>query len=529
MLTATDKPTVRGRAVMNADVAASGPPAPPFVDLHETHTGVVVLAGDRAYKAKKPVQTDFLDFRTPEQRERACRREIDLNSRLSPESYLGIAHLTDPMGGPPEPVVVMRRYFDNDRLAFKVGCAPDETVRRVLDTIAAMLARFHGQAQRSPAINAQGQLGAVDGRFRENLLELNRYAERPDSGFSFEHLTLIQRLAVDFASGRAALFTRRIEDGRIVDGHGDLLADDIFCAEGEPALLDCLEFDDKLRYLDCIDDAAFLAMDLEFLGRADLGAYFLERYALHSGDAAPPSLRDFYIAYRAVVRAKVDCLRLSQGNSEAAADAARHLAIAARHLESGSVRMALVGGSPGTGKSTIARALAERTGAQVISTDDVRRELQAMGVITGYPGDLDAGLYRPNNVRTVYEVVLHRARALLGNGQSVILDGTWRNPQTRTHAYCIAHETFSTLVEIRCSTDADRIVTRQQGNSDVTPAIATALAEQHDKWDTAYPLDTSRPLNLSVEEVHELWRRSGLRVGAANRLNQVPREARDVN
>ena len=111
---------------------------------------------------------------------------------------------------------------------------------------------------------------------------------------------------------------RRIEEGCIVDGHGDLLADDIFCVDGEPALLDCLEFDDDLRYVDRIDDAAFLAMDLEFLGCKELGDYFLERYAAHSGETAPSSLRDFYIAYRAVVRAKVDCVRPTQGKSEAA-------------------------------------------------------------------------------------------------------------------------------------------------------------------------------------------------------------------
>lgn len=512
MSTATHKPTAMRAGGVAPGASASGASATPYVELHETHTGVVVLAGDRAYKAKKPVLTDFLDFRTPEQRERACRRELELNSRLSPESYIGIAHLIDPAGGPPEPVLVMRRYSDEDRLAFRVGRDPDESICQVLDTIAAMLAGFHRRAQRNPTIDAQGKVRAIDGRFRENLLELNLYAEKPDFGFSFEHLAPVQRLAVDFTSGRASLFARRIADGCIVDGHGDLLADDIFCAAGEPALLDCLEFDDKLRYLDRIDDAAFLAMDLEFLGRKDFGDYFLERYAHHSGDTAPSSLRDFYIAYRAIVRAKVDCLRVSQGNPQAAADAARHLLIATRRLEHGSVRMALIGGNPGTGKSTVARALAEKTGAQVISTDDVRRELQAVGIISGNPGDLDAGLYRRNNVRTVYEVVLHRARALLANGQSVILDGTWRNPHVRAHASRIACETSSALVEIRCSVNsevaADRIVTRRQGNSDVTPAIAAALAEQYDEWETAYPLDTAQALGHSVERAHDVWRQA---------------------
>ena len=168
-------------------------------------------------------------------------------------------------------------------------------------------------------------------------------------GIADESIERIERRVTEFISGRALLFTRRIEEGCIVDGHGDLLADDIFCVDGEPALLDCLEFDDQLRYVDRIDDAAFLAMDLEFLGRKDLGDYFLERYAAHSADTAPSPLRDFYIAYRAVVRAKVDCVRLSQGKSEAAVDAARHLAIATQHLESGAIRLALIGGNPGTG------------------------------------------------------------------------------------------------------------------------------------------------------------------------------------
>ncbi|HUH69476.1 MAG TPA: AAA family ATPase [Mycobacterium sp.] len=482
----------------------------PYIDVHETHTGIVVLVSDRAFKAKKPVLTDFLDFRTPEQRERACLREVELNSRLSPNSYLGVAHLTDPTGGPAEPVVVMRRYRDDDRLASMVACG--ESVQGVLDTIAGVLARFHEHADRSRVIDAQGEAGAIDRRWRENLSELNRYADRSISGVSVESLSRIQRLAAEFISGRAPLFTRRIEEGCIVDGHGDLLADDIFCVDGEPALLDCLEFDDELRYVDCVDDAAFLVMDLEFLGRKDLGDYFLERYAVHSAQMAPPALWDFYIAYRAVVRAKVDCVRLSQGKSEAAEDAARHLAIATGHLQSGAVRLALIGGNPGTGKSTLAHALAEKVGAQVISTDDVRRELRDSGVITGDPGVLDAGLYSPDNVTMVYEVALRRAGLSLGNGQSVILDGTWRDPQIRAQAHRLADETHSAMAELMCSATVDlaagRITTRGPGNSDVTPEIAAALAAQHAGWDTAHRIDTSGTLEELVREAHDVWRRA---------------------
>ncbi|CQD15095.1 Cytidylate kinase [Mycobacterium lentiflavum] len=503
---------------MNVTIAADRPSqapaavASPYIDVRETHTGIVVLAGDRAFKAKKPIATHFLDFRTTELRERACLREIELNGRLSPESYLGIAHLTDPCGGPAEPIVVMRRYREEDRLTSFITRGPDDAARDVLDTIADVLARFHARAERSLEISAEGKLSAVDGRWRQNLSELNSFVGKPFSEISFKLLARVQRLAAEFVSGRAALFARRVEEGCIVDGHGDLLADDIFWAEGKPALLDCLEFDDKLRHIDRIDDAAFLAMDLEFMGRKDLGDYFVQRYIVHSGDRAPTSLWDFYIAYRAVVRAKVDCIRQSQGNPEAARDAGRHLAIAVRHLEHGSVRMALVGGNPGTGKSTVAHALAETVGAQVISTDNVRRELADSGVITGGAGILNGGLYRSRNVRRVYEVALDRARALLGDGYSVILDGTWRDPHLRSYAYSVASEMFSAVVELMCvarvETAAKRILTRGPGNSEVTPEIAAALAREHNGWDTASALDTSAPLEQTIQQAHAIWRRS---------------------
>lgn len=480
--------------------------AVPYIEVHETHTGMVVLAGDRAFKAKKPVLTDFLDFRAPEQRERACRREVELNSRLSPDSYLGVAHLSDPAGGPAEPIVVMRRYRDEDRLASIVRRGAGEPVAGLLDAIAAVLARFHQGAERGPAIDAEGEPGAIDRRWRDNLAELDRYA----GTLPPESLSRVRHLAAEFLAGRGPLFGRRIEEGLIVDGHGDLLADDIFCVPGGPALLDCLEFDDKLRYVDCVDDAAFLAMDLQFLGRKDLGEHFLQRYAAHSARAVPPALAHFYIAYRAGVRAKVDCVRLSQGKPEAAGDAGRHLAIAVEQLEAARVRLALVGGNPGTGKSTVARALAERTGAQVISTDDVRRELRDARAITGDAGLLNEGLYSPGNVEAVYEAALRRARPLLAEGHSVILDGTWRDPRMRAEARRLASETHSATVELRCEaatdTAAGRITTRPPGNSEVTREIAAVLAAQQRGWETAHRIDTSGSAEDSARQALGVWR-----------------------
>ncbi len=469
--------------------------------IHETHTGLVALIGNLAYKAKKTIKTDFLDFSTSEQREAACRREVELNSRMSPDSYLGVAHLVGPGDGPDEPVVVMRRYRDSDRLSTLVRRGAAVEVH--LDLVAETVAHFHRDAERNAVIDEQGRPASVWERWDDNLIELERMALVPE-----KRLDEVRRLASQYLSGRAELFAERIADGRVVDGHADLLAADIFCPSDGLAILDCLEFDDTLRHVDGIDDAAFLAMDLEFLGSPDAAAYFLDRYRHHAQDVAPQSLVDFYVAYRAVVRAKVDCIRVAQGNAEATSDVHRHIDIALDHLRAATVQLVIVGGGPGTGKTTISRALAEDLNAVVISTDDVRRELLESGVIGGAVGELDAGLYAPKNVAAVYDAVLARARQALTRGRSVILDGTWRDIDQRQRAHRLASETAVPVVEFTCSlpvvTAGERITSRAQTTSDATPEIATALAEQGAGVVHGHAIDTSRPLRESVTEAQRI-------------------------
>lgn len=471
--------------------------------IHETHTGMVILVGDRAYKVKKPVTTDFLDFSTPQLRERACAHEVLLNSRLAPDSYLGVAHFDDIGAGVSEPVIVMRRYPDSLRLSTmaRQGDPLDEHIA----SIAGKLARFHSGAARSATIEACAKVREIAERWDENLGELQRYVP---AVLSSGDVSEVARLARKYIAGRSELFAERITDHRIVDGHGDLLADDIFCLPDGPVLLDCLEFDDRLRYLDCVDDAAFLAMDLEAVGRADLANDFVSHYLRLTDDPAPKSLWHFYIAYRAVVRAKVDCIRFDQGAAGAVADARRHLDIARAHLQAGAVALIVVGGGPGTGKTTLARALASRTGARVVSTDEVRRELRESGDITGEPGEIDSGLYRPEQVQAVYTAVLLRASQALARGQSVILDGTWRDPRQRQRVRVVAGEHHCPAVELVCtaplSEAAARICTREPGSSDATGAIAVAMAAETPRWSGMHPIDTTGPPGESVAHAYEI-------------------------
>ncbi|APA98387.1 uncharacterized protein NS506_04339 [Nocardia seriolae] len=476
----------------------------PFAKVYETHTGVVLLLGDRAYKLKKPIVTDFLDFGSAAAREHACARELELNRRLAPDVYLGLAQLSDPTGGPDEPVLVMRRMPADRRLSDLL--AAGRLSHGELATLATTLAEFHRTAARGPAIDHEGGTEALRKRWR---ILLDSLAAQPPGAIEPERLAHADRLAMRFLDGRDTLFESRIRLGHIVDGHGDLLAEDIFALDDGFRILDCLDFDDTLRYVDVLDDAAFLAMDLEFRGHPELAAFFLDSYLHAAVDSAPDALRHHYIAYRALVRAKTDRLRAAQGDPDAAASARRHLDLAIRHLERGAVTMVLVGGLPGSGKSTVARELAAHTGARVISSDAVRAQLRACGAVTGASGRFGEGAYRPEARARVYAELLDRARADLALGRSVILDAGWPDAETRARAAEIADLAHADLIPLHCACPsalaASRILGRPHGDSEATPAIADALAATVTDWPDAVQLDTAGPVEATVAAALRIW------------------------
>ena len=467
----------------------------PYLQLRETHCAGLLLVGDQVFKFKKPVDLGFLDFTTRSARAEACRREVLLNRRFAPDVYLGVADVLLP-GGETEPLVVMRRMPDERRLSHLVDLGVD--VADDLRALARLVAVVHADGTRRPEIDEQASRARLRGRWDESFAQVRETAAGADREADVGE---VERLAVRFLDGRAPLFEQRLADGCAVDGHGDLISDDVFCLADGPRALDCLEFDDALRYVDRVDDASFLAMDLEQRGAPELGAAFLQWYAEFSGDDAPPSLVHHYVAYRAFVRAKVACVRHEQG-ADTAEEIDSHLWVAERHLAEGAVTLVLVGGPPGSGKTTVAGAVADRTGMVLLTADRLRKELAGLDPSKPAAAPYEHGIYSPRHTLRTYGELVRRAEALLARGESVVLDASWTRAGDRELARTAARRTHSDLVELLCSApEAEttaRVAARTRAQrarggavSDADAAVAAALRDKAEPWPEATVVDTS--------------------------------------
>jgi aminoglycoside phosphotransferase family enzyme/predicted kinase len=473
-------------------------------ELRETHISLVVLFGDRVYKLKKPVRLDFVDLTSREARERICHREVELNRRIAPDVYLGVADVSGPDGEVCDHLVVMRRMPDDRRLSTLVG--DRVSVGGHVREIARLVATFHSRAERSQVIAQSAGVEAVRAKWEATFETVEPHV---GAVLAADVEARVRDLARRYLDGRAALFDHRISDGKVVDGHGDLLADDIFCLDDGPRILDCVEFDDELRYGDVLADVCFLAMDLERIGAADLGTRFLAWYRELSAETYPSTLGEHYVAFRAHIRAMVACLRAAQGDDAAAGQASLLLGIARDHLERGQVALVLVGGLPGTGKSTLAAGLADRFGWTVLRSDEIRKDLAGIAHTERADAGFREGLYGPEATAGTYRELLERARRLLALGEPVVLDASWTDARYRVAAAEVARETCSELVELECTAPteiaADRLRARGAADvSDATPAVAAAMAATADKWPSAQSIDTTTTpdVTLAASEAH---------------------------
>jgi len=417
--------------------------APGDAHLIETHISLVLIGGSRAYKFKKPLDLGFLDFRTLEDRQAACRDEVRLNRRLAEETYLGIARLVRAKGsGPlrlrgadepdaPDDVVLdvaveMRRLPEEMMLDKRLDRG--DVTRDEIAELARRIARFHAACPSDESFRAHASPDALRAQFAANLTQLD---ELPpvDPALSGAVRTLRSRMEALLAE-QVDLIERRIAGGRVREGHGDLHTRNICMPPGEVIIFDCVEFSLPFRCRDVAGEVAFLAMDLTHRGHPVLADVLLRTYAEAAEDPDIIALQPLHQAHYAIVRAKVEALRASEEKGDRSADRAEATGQARAFLLRAigltqPPTLILMCGLPGSGKSFLATELVRHLGFDIVRSDLLRKELAGLRPTdrSREPQDT-AQLYGEAMTHRVYGEMLRRAEQALAAGRSIILDAT---------------------------------------------------------------------------------------------------------
>lgn len=403
------------------------------------------------------------------------------------------------------------RSFPQDRSLSRLLADADDELPGHLASIAAKIRQFHLGARREPSVSTRCTGSAVRRLWLQNVRELR---EVSDGLIEPEVVASITSLGLRYIDGRSPLFQMRIDAGEAVEGHGDLLTSVIFLLEDGPRILERVEIDPTLRCLDTVHDVCSLALDIEASGRPDLGRYFLGCYAELCATPWPESLSDFYLAHRALVTAKVAFLEFARTGAGELCASARHLIELADHrIRSAQPRLVLVGGLPGTGKSTLAAGLSREKGWLCLSSDAVRKRMAGLGPSDDASSEFGMGIYDSAHDAATYCELLDEAAEYLGAGFSVILDASWIHHDWRDAARDVADLSGADLVQLRCV--AGRSTAGDRGGSDAKPTIADEMAEAVEPWLDALAI-------LSEDTIADSVRRAVavLDVGSASLLGK---------
>ena len=517
------------------------PNRPDRVDVRETLVSWVFLAGDRAYKLKKPLVLPFLDYGTRQRRREMCGEEVRLNRRLAPDVYLGVRAVAASADGlvlaaqdDPRAVdylVEMRRFDEQRTLAAKLERG--ELKRGEVVALARVLARFHARAPRAAAVGVP--VLAVERRMTENFHEVLAIVEQRAE---IEWVLALERFAHAFVVAHAQMLNARARRGWVREVHGDLRAEHVLFDE-TLQVIDCIEFDSGLREIDVADDLAFLVMDLTAVGGERFARVLVRAYRDAGGDPGDDRLVAFYAAYRALVRAKVALLRAAQypaWSSEHGRESAAGrdlLAVAERFAWRARLPLVIVlCGVPAAGKSHLAHALAEVSHLPHLSSDVTRKRLvrirpQRRAGSTAYSAEL--------NRLTYAELGRRAARATAASGGALV-DATFRHRADRD-AFFAAFEDAAPLLFVECRAPArvlaQRASQRDRQSQRVSDASLSVVMRESSAWE---PLDelppeahvtlrSDRRVEAQLEDLRALLDR---RIGQLTRRRSEPLTAAEM-
>src|SRR5437764_4183849 len=487
------------------EVPASYPHGTREVRSIQTHISWVFVAPPFVFKVKKAVNLGFLDFSTLEKRRHFCQRELELNRRLCPSVYLDIVPIYKSASGfsfkaegaIAEYSVRMRQLPDGwflSELLVKRFVGENE-INRVISC----LDRFYESETSTPEIEQWGTPEKLKISTDENFLQVEPFVGRTISPAAFE---TIRHFTNHFYAANEKLFRERVQQHRIRDCHGDLHLDHIHITPEATTTFDCIEFNDRFRFIDIANDLAFLAMDFDFEGRSDLGNLFLGNASRELGDARVLRIANFYKCYRAFVRGKVDSIQALEkettNSQEHERQSTRYFCLALRYATAGSEPLVLaVMGPVGTGKSTAAKQLASELDWPVFSSDEIRKTLAGIPLDQRTPSDLRTKTYSARMTQKTY-------RKLVKNGLSGISCSQGRGPRPlQPHNGVILDATFSTralrrLLRDECKkanvpfqfveleVDPNKIKKRLKDSDEKTAEGSDARFEDFEKLNAAY-------------------------------------------
>jgi aminoglycoside phosphotransferase family enzyme/predicted kinase len=479
------------------------------VDRLETHTAVVFLAGPRAYKLKRAVRFDYLDFSTAEQRRAMCEAEVRRNRRTAPGLYLGVVAVTrepdgtlaiDGRGTPVDWLVEMNRFPQEallDRQAATRHLDLD-----LMPRLASAIASFHAAAERRPDHGGLAGMtaiveGNVDGFAEYGASVLDRGACQ---GWEIGVRAELGRQGALLDERRAAGFVRQC--------HGDLHLGNIVVLEGRPTLFDAIEFNDRIACVDVHYDLAFLLMDLWHHGLPHHANAVWNGYLAETGDFGGLPLLPLFLSCRAAVRAKTNAttarLRPESRPRHDLKDLARgYLSMARDLLHPAAPRLVAIGGFSGTGKSTVARGIAPSIGAVpgavVIRSDEIRKRLCGVS-----PYDrLGPEGYTPEITAQVYATAIERARTVIQAGHSAIVDAVFARAEDRAAVEAVAREASVPFTGLWLDAPERVLVARvERRREDASDATADVIRRQRERplGPMTWPrVDASLPAAIVIE------------------------------
>lgn len=439
------------------------------------------MAGDRAYKLKKPLRLSFVDYGTPAQRLAMCMEEVRLGRRLAPQIYLGVRGVADASSGlvltdadneqAIDYVVEMRRYDEQRTLAATL--ARGELRREDVTSLALVLVAFHASA---PVASAEREgARSVEIEITRNLQQLLEVAELQAER---NRIHALSRFMVRFLSGRADELDRRARDGLFRECHGDLRAEHVVL--GDPlSVVDCVEFDADLRTLDVADDLGFLVMDLTALGGERFARQLIDDYRHAGGECGDDALLAYFGVHRALVRSKVWLVRAAQhpersaAHGQAAAHARELLSLAEQFAWRARLPLAIVVcGVPGSGKSHLAIAIAEGSRLPRLSSDLLRKRLAGVRATATASQER----YRADFNRATYAELGRRAAAEVVAQGGVVIDATFRHREDRD-AFAASFGDKAPLVFVECLVPAEVLAMRGEERERDPDRVSDATLE----------------------------------------------------